>query len=87
MATTDRDAIKKFIGYMNGQSTQAQHCGYDGAINFYKGDALLQAVPFNYSNPGCRHFHVGFNNTSQELKMNSETADFIAALLQGKTHY
>jgi hypothetical protein len=87
VAATEKDAIRKLIGFMNGKATDTFKCGYDGNMIFYsKGKELLPVV-FKYKDKDCRHFLFELDGKVMSTSMNNEAADFLQNLEPGKASY
>ncbi|MFM2137741.1 MAG: hypothetical protein RJA57_48 [Bacteroidota bacterium] len=87
VATTNRDAIRKLLQFMDGPETEMYKCGYDGDMVFYtQGHQVLSAV-FKFSLSDCRHFLYDRKNTARATRMSHEAADFIRSLSEGKDYY
>ena len=87
VTTTEKKAIKKLAGYVDGKSTENYKCGYDGTLMFYKQGVLVNDVSFNYSGEGCRHFIMKVDDHLAATTMSNEAADFLKSLAEGKGWY
>jgi hypothetical protein len=87
VTTTQRKAIKKLSSYVDGKSTEAYKCGYDGNLLFYKKGTLNGDAAFNYSGDGCHHFIMQVKDELVSTAMSNEAADFLKSLAEGKDWY
>ena len=87
VTTTEVKAIKKLTGFVDGKSSEAYKCGYDGNLLFYKKGILKGDVSFNYSGEGCRHFILEVNGKLNPTAMSNEAASFLKSLAEGKGWY
>ncbi len=87
VSTTEKKAIRKLSGFLNGNATGQDQCGYDGNMKFYKNGVEVLPVIFKYSNDSCRQFLFELDNKVMSMKMNSEAADFLKSLAEGKGRY
>lgn len=85
--TTDTRAIQKLAGFMNGKSTAAFKCGYDGNLLFFKGGKQVMPVVFRYTDADCRHFVYDLDNKVMYTSMSNEAADFLQSLAEGRNSY
>lgn len=77
---TDKNEISKIKSIISDTEYPNLFCIYNGQINFYKSDSLLQAFVFN-SDPSLRHIAFNYKNkiysvTLDELSANQLTAYF-----------
>lgn len=84
VTTTESNAIKKLSHYVDGNTTEAYKCGYDGNLLFYKKGTLIGDVAFNYSGDGCHHFIMLEKDELVPTTMSNEAADFLKSLAEGK---
>ena len=87
VTTTENKAIEKLAGFVDGKTSEAYKCGYDGNLLFYKKGKIAADVSFNYSGDGCRHFIQDINGELSSTGMNNEAADFLKSLAEGKDWY
>ncbi|MBC7873846.1 MAG: hypothetical protein H7Y01_07620 [Ferruginibacter sp.] len=87
VTTTEKKAIKKLAGFVNGKPSEAYKCGYDGNLMFYSQGSLKGDVSFNYSGDSCRHFMMMIENKLTPTTMSNEAADFLKSLAEGKEWY
>jgi catabolite regulation protein CreA len=87
VTTTQSKAIKKLSSYVDGKSTEAYKCGYDGNLLFYKKGTLIGDAAFNYSGDGCHHFIMQIKDELVPTSMSNEAADFLKSLAEGKDWY
>ena len=85
--TTEPKAIKKLSGFVDGKSSEAFKCGYDGNLLFYKDGGLVGDVSFNFSGEGCHHFIMDVDGKLTPTKMSNEAADLLKSLSEGKGWY
>jgi hypothetical protein len=86
-ATTDKKAIGKLSGFMNGKKAEEYKCGYDGNLSFYSKGQLLLPVIFKFTEEGCRHFLFELDNKVISTSMSNEAVDFLTGLKEGKGSY
>ena len=87
VTTTEVKAIKKLTGFVDGKTSEAYKCGYDGNIMFYKKGVLQGDISFNYSGEGCKHFLQMVKDELTPTAMSNEAADFLKNLAEGKNWY
>lgn len=87
VTTTESNAIKKLVGFVDSKTTAAYKCGYDGNLLFYKKGKIAGDVSFNYSADGCRHFIQEINGGLSSTTMSNEAANFLRSLAEGKDWY
>lgn len=87
VSTTEKNAIRKLSGFLNGKTSGQSQCGYDGNMKFYKNGSELLPVIFQYSNDSCRHFLFELDNKVMSTKMNNEATGFLKSLAEGKGWY
>ena len=87
VTTTEAKAIKKLTGFVDGKTSEAYKCGYDGNIMFYKKGVLQGNISFNYSGEGCKHFLQMVKDELTPTAMSNEAADFLKNLAEGKNWY
>src|SRR6202008_2023943 len=54
--TTEKKAIRKLSGFLDGKAGELYKCGYDGNMVFYKDGQQLMQVVFRFTEKGCDHF-------------------------------
>ena len=87
VSSTERKAIRKLAGFMNGKEGKDTVCGYDGNMTFYsKGETLLPVI-FQYNEEGCRRFLFEMDNKVMNTKMSNEAVDFLKSLSDGRSMY
>src|SRR5436190_712417 len=62
VSTTEKKAIRKLTGFMNGKKEEEHECGFDGNMMFYSKGEILLPVVFQYSEESCRHFLFEIDN-------------------------
>ncbi|HSU28508.1 MAG TPA: hypothetical protein VLJ68_09020 [Chitinophagaceae bacterium] len=87
VATTEKTAIKKLVGFLDGKKTEQFKCGYDGKLLFYKDNAVLMDVDFKFTEPGCMHFLYTMEGQLISTKLNGEAADLLESLQKGRLWY
>ena len=96
VSTTEKNAIRKLSGFLNGKSTGQEQCGYDGNMKFYKNGVEVLPVIFKYSNDSCRQFlfelparliHSGGDNKVMSTSMSNEATGFLKSLAEGRGWY
>jgi hypothetical protein len=85
--TTEKNAINELIGFVDGKTSEAYKCGYDGNLMFYKKGILVGDVAFNYSGDSCRHFILELEGKLTPTVMSKKGADFLRSLSEGKGWY
>ncbi len=86
MTSTEKTAIKKMMNYVDGKTSEAYKCGYDGNLVFYKKGIVAGDISFNYA-AGCLHFLLKLNEKLVSTPMSDEAADFLKGLAEGKDWY
>jgi hypothetical protein len=87
VSTTEKNAIRKLSGFLNGKPTGQDPCGYDGNMKFYKKGLEILPVTFKFSNDSCRHFLFELDNKVMSTKMSNEASKFMKSLSEGKNWY
>lgn len=85
--TTSKDAIQKMISFIDSKNSKDMNCGYDGDIQFLKGEGELLFISFSAFNANCRHFTFKINNNVVNTEVSNEASDFLMALGSGKSTY
>jgi len=80
VSTTEKKAIRKLAGFMNGKKGEEAACGFDGNMIFYSKGEILLPVVFQYNEEGCRHFLFEMDNKVMNTKMSNEAVDFLKSL-------
>ncbi|HMK24524.1 MAG TPA: hypothetical protein VK483_00740 [Chitinophagaceae bacterium] len=81
VSTTEKKAIRKLAGFMDGKKGEEGVCGFDGNMTFYsKGEVLLPVI-FQYSEESCRHFLFEMDNKVMNTTMSNEAVDFLKNLV------
>jgi len=87
VSTTEKKAIRKLSGFLNGNKTEKPECGFDGNMIFYsKGKAVLPVI-FKYKEKNCRHFFFEMDNKVTSASMSNEAEELLKSLSEGKTRY
>lgn len=87
VSTTEKNAIRKLSGFLNGKTTGQDQCGYDGNMLFYKKGSQVLPVVFKYSSDSCRRFLFELDNKVMSTKMNNEATGFLKSLAEGRGWY
>ena len=87
VSTTEKNAIRKLSGFLNGKNTGQSPCGYDGNMKFYKNGSEVLPVIFKYSNDSCRHFLFELDNKVMSTKMGDEATGFLKSRADGRGWY
>lgn len=86
-ATTEKAAIRKLSGFIDGKKAEQYKCGYDGNLAFYSKGQLLLPVIFKFTEAGCRHFLFEMDNKVISTTMSNEAVNFLTSLAEGKGWY
>ena len=87
VTTTEKKAIRKLLGYMDGKEKGRDSCAFDGNMAFYIQGKLVLPVVFKFREKNCREFLFEQENKMQCTKLSSEAADFLNSLEAGKDFY
>lgn len=87
VSSTDKKAIRKLSGFLNGKATEQKECGYDGNMVFYQNGSEVLPVVFKYSLDSCRRFLFELDNKVMSTKMSNEAVNFLKSLGEGKGWY
>jgi hypothetical protein len=87
VAATEKSAIRKLAGFMNGKATEGSKCGYDGNMIFYAEGKEILPVVFKYKDKDCRHFLYKLDGKLMDTRLNTEAADFMESLELGRLFY
>lgn len=87
VSSTDKKAIRKLSGFLNGKATEQKECGYDGNMKFYQNGSVVLPVVFKYSLDSCRRFLFELDNKVMTTKMNNEAVSFLKSLGEGRGWY
>lgn len=85
--TTESNAMKRMIEFIDAKETEQLKCGYDGKMFFYHKGQKIQEVDFKMKDDSCNHFAFFLNGNLVSTKMNSEAVDFLDALEKGMPYY
>ncbi|HCN36843.1 MAG TPA: hypothetical protein DIS94_03910 [Bacteroidetes bacterium] len=80
---TDKNEISKIKSIISDTEYPNLFCVYNGQINFYKSDSLLQAFVFN-TDPSLRHIAFNLNNKIYSVTLNEQSADKLTAYFKVK---
>ncbi len=87
VSTTEKKAIRKLAGFLNGKEAEQYKCGYDGSMVFYKDGQEIMPALFKFSEEGCRHFLFDINNKLTSTRMSNEEVSFLQSLKEGRPWY
>jgi hypothetical protein len=87
VSTTEKKAIRKLSGFLNGKQGAGYKCGFDGNMIFYRQGEILLTVIFHYSEKSCRYFLFDMDNKVMSFSMSDEAASFLKSLAEGKSWY
>ena len=85
--TTESNAMKRMIEFIDSKETEQFKCGYDGKMFFYHSGQEIQEVDFKMKDDSCNHFAFALHGNLMSTKMNSEAVDFLDALEKGMPYY
>jgi len=85
LTTTESNAIRKLIDFVDEKTTDEFKCGYDGNLTFYSNGREILPVVFNIKEADCRHFLFELDGKIDQYKMSNEAADFLGNLENGKS--
>jgi hypothetical protein len=94
--TTEKKAIRKLSGFLNGTELKKDSCGFDGNMIFFNKGEILQTVIFQFSDKNCRYFlydmPAGLNHSAGDHKvmntsMSDEAEELLKSLAEGKAWY
>jgi hypothetical protein len=87
VSTTEKKAIRKLSGFLNGKETKQDNCGFDGNMIFFNKGEILQTIIFQYNEDSCRHFLFELDNKVMSTKMGDEATGFLKSLAEGRGWY
>jgi hypothetical protein len=87
VTTTEKKAIQKLAGFLDGSPEEQLKCGYDGNMIFYKQGIQLLPVVFRYSDQDCRHFLFDLDNKVMSTRMSNEAVNLLQSLKEGRNWY
>ncbi len=87
VSATDKKAIRKLAGFLEGKKTEESTCGFDGNLIFYSKGEILQEVIFQYKEKNCRRFMFDLDNKVMTTSMSNEAANFFENLAAGNPAY
>ncbi len=85
--TTEKKAIRKLIGFLDGKEAEMKDCGFDGSMVFFRDGQQVMPVVFKYSQENCQHFLFDADNKVMSTKMNNEEVKFLESLSAGRSWY
>jgi hypothetical protein len=87
VSTTEKKAIHKLSGFLNGKETGQSQCGYDGNMKFYTDGLEIFPVVFKYSSDSCRRFFFELDGKVMNTSMSNEATGFLKSLGEGRGWY
>ena len=87
VSSTEKKAIRKLSGFLDGKESNLHKCGFDGNMIFYKQGQMLLPVVFKFSDPGCRGFMYDSDNKVMSREMSNEAMNFLKSLVEGRGWY
>jgi hypothetical protein len=87
VAATEKTAIRKLAGFMDGKASDTMKCGYDGNMIFYSKGEEIMPVVFKYKDKNCRIFLYEMDGKTISTVMTNEAADFLESLEAGRLFY
>ena len=87
VSSTEKKAIRKLSGFLNGKESTNNKCGFDGNMIFYKQGQELLPVVFKYRDASCRSFMYELDNKVMRREMSNEATNFLESLAEGKNWY
>ena len=87
VSSTEKKAIRKLSGFLDGKESKLYKCGFDGNLGFYKQGQMLMPVIFRYNDSGCHVFMYEIDNKVMSIKMSNEAVIFLKSLAEGKSSY
>lgn len=87
VSSTEKKAIRKLSGFLDGKESKLYKCGFDGNMVFFKQGQMLLPVVFKYSDAGCRTFMYELDNKVMSREMGNEAMNFLKSLVEGKGWY
>ncbi len=87
VTTTEKNAIKKLIHFVNGNPSTANQCNYDGNLMFHRDGKLIGDFSFNYTGDSCRYFIQEQKGSLLSSKMSNEAVTFLKSLAEGNSWY
>jgi hypothetical protein len=87
LSTTEKKAIRKLAGFLNGEELKNDRCGFDGNMIFFNKGEILEQVIFQYSEKNCRHFLFEMDNKAVNTSMSKDAEELLKSLKEGKAFY
>jgi hypothetical protein len=87
VSTTEKKAIRKLSGFLNGKEQKNDSCGFDGNMIFYRRGEIVQTVIFQYSDKSCRHLLYELDNKVMNVSMSNEAEELLKSLGTGRAFY
>jgi hypothetical protein len=87
VSTTEKKAIGKLAGFLNGEKKEGSQCGFDGNMVFYNNGEIMQTVIFQYNVDSCRNFLFEIENKVMSTTMSNEASAFLKSLSSGRNWY
>jgi hypothetical protein len=87
VSATEKKAIRKLAGFLEGTKIEELKCGFDGNLIFYSKGEILQEVIFQYKEKSCRRFMFDLDNKVMTTSMSNEAASFFENMVSGNPAY
>lgn len=87
VSTTEKKAIQKLAGFLEGKKAEVSNCGFDGNMVFYSKGEIILLVVFQYKEKDCRQFTFETDNKVIQTFMSNEAKKFLKSLAEGKEWY
>ena len=87
VSTTEKKAIRKLAGFLDGKKREESKCGFDGNMIFYSKGEIFLPVIFQYSEEGCRHFLFDIDGKVMNTIMSKVAEELLKSLGEGKKWY
>lgn len=68
----DKNSINRLAKLAGGRVTEAQHCGYDGSLHFFKLDKVIQDIRFRMNDANCLHFEFVLDGKPYSTELNAD---------------
>ncbi len=87
VSSTEKKAIRKLSGFLDGKESKLYKCGFDGNMIYFEQGEMLLPVVFKYSDAGCQTFMYELDNKVISREMSHEAVNFLKSLVEGKGWY
>jgi hypothetical protein len=87
VSATDKKAIRKLTGFLDGKKAEKPKCGFDGNMIFFNNGEIMQTVIFQYNVDSCRNFLFEIENKVMSTTMSNEASAFLKSLSSGRNWY